>query len=138
MLLIPFRIARRSRGVPALARVPLAAGVLNGTVQAAQVLQRCDYFGFLPGDAPQWIFADDQGNALVTPNSLVDLGCRGEERVVSHPVEEGSFASVARPQELTLRLSCGGRNMDHDTCLAELGFLRTSLTPSVYLLLFTA
>ncbi|WP_233867088.1 phage baseplate protein [Paraburkholderia adhaesiva] len=131
MPLIPFPDVPAVAGVPDLARVPLAIGVLTGAVQAAQTLQGLDYFGFLPGDTPQWILADDQGNALITPDSLVDLGYRGEGRVATYPVEQGSFASynkTTQPQELTLRLSCGGKNMGRDTFLAELGFLRTSLT----------
>jgi hypothetical protein len=128
MPLIPFPDVPPVAGVPDLARLPLAVGVLTGLTPA---LQGLDYFGFLPGDTPQWILADDEGNAIVTPDSLVDLGYRGEERVASYPVEQGSFASynkVAQPQELTLRLSCGGRNMPRDVFLLELDFLRTSLT----------
>ncbi|WP_321945827.1 phage baseplate protein [Paraburkholderia sp. J10-1] len=128
MSLIPFPDVPPVAGVPDLNRLPLTVGVLTGATQA---LQGLDYFGFLPCDSPQWILADDEGNAIVTPDSVVDLGYRGEDRIASYPVEQGSFASynkVAQPQELTLRLSCGGRNMGRDTFLAELGFLRTSLT----------
>ncbi|AET91665.1 hypothetical protein BYI23_B010580 [Burkholderia sp. YI23] len=68
----------------------------------------------------------EQGNALVTPDAVIDLGIRGEQRVVSYPVEQGSFApynKVAQPQELTLRLARGGRNMSRDV------FLLGSLAP---------
>ena len=128
MPLIPFPDVPPVAGVPDLNRLPLAAGVLTGVTP---FLQGLDYFGFLPGDIPQWILADDQGNAIVTPDSVVDLGYRGDEQVASYPVEKGSFASynkVAQPQELTLRLSCGGKNMTRDLFLMELDFLRTSLT----------
>ncbi|WP_233874030.1 phage baseplate protein [Paraburkholderia adhaesiva] len=128
MPLIPFPDVPAVAGVPDLARVPLAVDAFTGTVQAVQGL---DYFGFLPGDTPQWMICDDEGNALITPDSLVDLSYCGEERVASYPVEQGSFASynkVAQPQELTLRLSCGGHNMGRDAFLATLDTLRTSLT----------
>lgn len=128
MPLIPFPDVPPVAGVPDLNRLPLAVGVLTGVTQA---LQGLDYFGFLPGDTPQWILADDQGNAIITPDSVIDLGYRGEDRVASYPAEQGSFASynkVAQPQELTLRLSCGGRNMGRDVFLLELDFRRTSLT----------
>lgn len=128
MPLIPFPDVPPVAGVPDLNHLPLAVGVLTGVTPA---LQGLDYFGFLPGDTPQWVLADDQGNAIVTPDSVVDLGYRGEDRVASYPVEQGSFASynkVAQPQELTLRLSCGGKNMGRDVFLLELDFLRTSLT----------
>ncbi len=128
MSLIPFPDVPPVAGVPDLNRLPLAAGVLTGVTP---FLQGLDYFGFLPGDVPQWILADDQGNAIVTPDSVVDLGYRGDEQVANYPVEQGSFASynkVAQPQELTLRLSCGGKNMTRDLFLMELDFLRTSLT----------
>ncbi|MFP6560405.1 hypothetical protein WJ542_19195 [Paraburkholderia sp. B3] len=71
MVLIPFPDVPPVAGVPDLNRLPLAAGVLTGVTPA---LEGLDYFGFLPGDIPQWILADDQGNALVTPDSVVDLG----------------------------------------------------------------
>ena len=128
MPLIPFPDVPPVAGVPDLNRLPLAVGVLTGITQAIQGL---DYFNLLPADVPQWIIADDEGHALVTPDSVVDLGFRGEQRVASYPVEAGSFAAynkVATPQELTLRLSCGGRNMSRDLFLAELQFLWASLT----------
>ncbi|SPB14884.1 hypothetical protein NOV72_02115 [Caballeronia novacaledonica] len=119
MPLIPFPDVPPVAGVPDLNRLPLAVGVLTGVTQA---LQGPDYFGWLPGDTPQWILCDDQGNALVTPDAVVDLGFRGEQRVASYPVEQGAFASykkVAQPQELTLR---------RDVFLLELGSLLGSLT----------
>lgn len=125
--LIPFPNVPTVAGVPDLNRLPLAVGVRTGIVQAVQGL---DYFGILAGDTPQWMLCDDQGNALVTPDSMVEVGYRGEERVASYPVEQGAFASynkVAQPQELTLRLSCGGRNMSRDVFLLELDYLRSSL-----------
>lgn len=131
MPLIPFPDVPPVAGVPDLNRLPLAVGVLTGTVQAVQTLQGLDYFGFLPGDTLQWLLADDQGNAIVMPDSVVDLGYRGEDRIATYPVEQGAFAAynkVAQPQELTLRLSCGGRNMGRDAFLLELDYLRTSLT----------
>ncbi|CAE6861445.1 hypothetical protein R75461_08003 [Paraburkholderia nemoris] len=128
MSLIPFPDVPPVAGVPDLNRLPLAVGVLTGLTQAIQAL---DYFGLLSVDVPQWIIADDQDNALVTPDSVVDLGNRGEQRIASYPVEAGSFAAynkVATPQELTLRLSCGGRNMSRELFLLELEFLWESLT----------
>ncbi|SAK87950.1 hypothetical protein AWB75_06005 [Caballeronia catudaia] len=128
MPLIPFPNVPPVAGVPDLDRLPLAVGVLTGVTQA---LQGIDYFGFLPGDTPQWVLCDDEGNALVTPDAVVDLGFRGEQRVASYPVEQGSFASynkVGQPQELTLRLACGGRNMSRDVFLLELEYLLGSLT----------
>ncbi len=131
MPLIEFPDVPPVAGVPDLNRLPLAIGVLTGITQATQAIQGLDYFNLLSDAVPQWIIADDEGHALVTPDSLVDLGYRGEQRVASYPVEQGSFAAynkVAQPQELTLRLSCGGRNMSRDLFLAELQFLWASLT----------
>nr|WP_223961800.1 hypothetical protein [Burkholderia diffusa] len=95
-------------GVPDLARMPLAIGVRTGVVQAIEGL---DYFGLLDGTA-QWVLSDDSGVALVSPDSMVDIAYRTEQRLVTYPVELGAFSAynkVAQPQELTLRLSCGGR-----------------------------
>lgn len=127
MPLISFPDVPPLAGVPDLARVPLAIGVHTGVVQAIEGL---DYFGLLDR-AAQWVLADDNGVALVTPDSMVELGYHGEHRVCTHPVEQGGFAAynkVAQPQELTLRLSCGGRNMPRDSFLFALDTLRTSLT----------
>ncbi|MGF6604918.1 hypothetical protein P3T23_009674 [Paraburkholderia sp. GAS448] len=127
MPLIEFPDVPPVAGVPDLNRLPLVVGVLTGVTPAILGL---DYFNLLPSDVPQWILADDQGNALVTPDSVVDLGFRGEQRIASYPVEAGSFAAynkVATPQELSLRLSCGGRNMSRDLFLSELEFLWESL-----------
>ena len=127
MPLIEFPDVPPVAGVPDLNRLPLAVGVLTGITQRIQAL---DYFGLLSADVPQWIIADDQGHALVTPDSVVDVGFRGEQRIASYPVEAGSFAAynkVATPQELTLRLSCGGRNMSRDLFLLELEYLWASL-----------
>jgi len=128
MSLIQFPNVPLVAGVPDLNQLPLAIGVRTGIVQQ---LQGLDYFGFLPSDAPQWIIADAQGNALITPDSVVELSYRGEQHVASYPVEEGGFSSynkVAMPQELTLRLACGGKNMPRDTFLAVLTGLYESLT----------
>lgn len=126
---IPFPDVPPVAGVPDLNRVPLAVGVLTGVTQAVHGL---DYFGLLAGDTTQWTLCDDQGNAIVTPDAVVDVGFGGEQRVASYPVEQGSFASynkVAQPQELMiLRLLCGGRNMSRDVFLLELEYLLGSLT----------
>ncbi|KWO62553.1 phage baseplate protein [Burkholderia territorii] len=127
MPLIDFPDVPPLPGVPDLNRLPLAVGVRTGVTQ---FLQGIDYFGFLPGDAPQWIIADEQGNSLVTPDSVVDLNYKGESRVGSAPVEQGGFSSynkIAQPQDLTLRLSCGGKNMKRDAFLGMLTLLRDSL-----------
>ncbi|MGF6444398.1 phage baseplate protein [Paraburkholderia youngii] len=127
MPLIPFPDVPPLPGVPDLNRLPTAIGVRTG---ATQLLQGLDYFGLLPSNAPQWIIADQNGNALVTPDSVVDLSYKGEQRVGSAPVEQGSFSSynkIALPQDLTLRLSCAGKNMSRSAFLIALRSLNTSL-----------
>lgn len=127
MSLIPFPDVPPVAGVPDLARLPLAIGVRTGVVQAIEGL---DYFGWLDS-TPQWLLADDSGVALVTPDSMVDIGYRGEQRLATYPVEQGAFSAynkVAQPQELTLRLSCGGRNMTRESFLFTLDTLWRSLT----------
>lgn len=128
MPLIDFPDVPLLPGVPDLARLPVAIGVRTGVTQ---FLQGLDYFSFLPSDVPQWFLFDEDGRTLVTPDSVVELGYRGEARVASYPVEQGSFASynkVTMPNELTLRLSCGGKNMSRDAFLDTLESLKRSLT----------
>ncbi|SDR17796.1 phage baseplate protein [Paraburkholderia tuberum] len=127
MPLIPFPNVPLLPGVPDLNRLPLAIGVRTGVTQ---FLQSIDYFGLLPGEAPLWVVVDQQGVVRITPDSVADLSYRGENRVATYPVEEGGFASfnkTAVPQELTLRLTCGGKNMSRELFLQELKFLRSSL-----------
>ncbi|MGF6633521.1 hypothetical protein [Paraburkholderia sp. MM6662-R1] len=127
MPLIPFPDVPALPGVPDLNRLPTAIGVRTG---ATQLLQGLDYFGLLPSNAPQWIIADRNGNALVTPDSVVDLSYKGEARVGTAPVEQGSFSSynkIALPEDLTLRLSCGGKNMNLSAFLIAVKSLKSSL-----------
>ncbi|MFL9999152.1 hypothetical protein PQR34_48040 [Paraburkholderia sediminicola] len=99
MPLIEFPDVPPMAGVPDLNRLPLAVGVLTGITPAIQGL---DYFNLLPADVPQWILADDQGNALVTPDSVVELGFRGEQSIPSYPVEAGSFAAYNKVATLSV------------------------------------
>jgi hypothetical protein len=93
MPLIPFPNVPPVAGVPDLDRLPLAIGVRTGVVQA---LQGIDYFGLMSGDTPQWLLCDDEGNAIVTPNAVVDMGFRGEQRVASYPVSRVRSPRTAR------------------------------------------
>jgi hypothetical protein len=80
--------------------------------------------------APQWAIVDSTGDAALSPDSVVELEYRGEMRICSHPVEQGSFASynkIAVPFDVRVVLSCNGNGpMSRDQFLSAIETMRES------------
>ncbi|MFK2876886.1 phage baseplate protein [Rhodanobacter hydrolyticus] len=80
--------------------------------------------------ATQWaIYATGTSNPAILPDSFAAIDFNGDSRVCDYPVEQGGFESynkVMVPEELRIRLVCGGKNMGRDDFLATLRIMRYS------------
>jgi hypothetical protein len=79
---------------------------------------------------PTWTITDDDGNPVLQPDSVIEFEYRGEMKVCSHPVEQGSFASynkIAVPFDIRMTAACNGNGpMTRDDFLATIEDMRES------------
>lgn len=58
-----------------------------------------------------WQIVDDKGNAVITPDSVISIDYRNQQRILMYPVEQGAFSSynkVATPFDIRLIIACSG------------------------------
>ena len=95
-------------GVPPVPR--LAAGSPDDIA-----LMDSDTVGNLGYYGSPWGIFDDNGDAVVVPDTVVALNYRHEFRVPDYPIEQGGFGSynkVARPYEVRVTMAKGGSVAD--------------------------
>lgn len=138
MPLIEFPNVPIAIGVPDVRR--LAEVAINRAVSTViarsgilEVLSIADGFGLgLQEDiASQWQILDQSGAPIVTPDSVLSFEYRNEQRLSTHPVEEGAFATynkIATPYDARLRMTCGGQGvMSRDQFLSRLSDMLNSI-----------
>jgi len=120
---IPYPNVPALPGVPALARSnnsQFVAAALTGEILPLNL------FG------TTWGIVDENGSALLTPDSFVDFEYREEYKIPIYPLEEGSFQSynkVAMPFDCRVTVSCSGNGkMSKEAFLAAIEKLLSSLT----------
>jgi hypothetical protein len=112
-------------GIPQLnlgAATPVASTIASAAIssllwQAAQ-------------SPPAWGVFDDDGNLVVTPDSVLEFTHRTRSEVSNFPVQAGSFASynkVISPFNLVLRFAKGGTQSDRAQFLADIESLFQSI-----------
>lgn len=114
--------------------VPNVPGVPNVPRQIGAVLP--DNVDQLSSDStsynptPQWAITDSTGNTALSPDSVIEFEYRGEMKICSHPVEQGSFSSynkIACPFDVRMVLSCNGNGpMSRDQFLSAIETMRES------------
>lgn len=105
-------------GVPQLARLPGA--VYAGITIATNALQSTLWQASQA--PPAWGVFDSQGNAVISPDSILDFDNENEWSISTFPVQDGAFASynkVIVPFEITLRMTKGGTQTDRERFLAQ-------------------
>jgi hypothetical protein len=97
-------------GVPSLPQ--------NGVIQALQVSGAAATLA----KTNQWQIADYQyGTPVIVPDSVVEFEFRGEQKIPSYPIENGSFNTynkVAVPFDARVTVTCGGNGS-----MSKTGFL---------------
>lgn len=116
-------------GVPDLKRASTGIGVLTGITQQ---IQKLDSFGIISKFFnPAWVLTDANGSAVITPDSVLSVEYRGEQKISNFPIEKGSFASynkIAIPFDLRVTMTCNGQGeMTRDAFLARLEAMKNSL-----------
>lgn len=109
-------------GVPQLATY--AAQYIGLGLTALGIL---DYFDA----APSWGIFDENNTKVIEPDSVVDMGMRGQSRVSDFPVEKGSFASYNKVQEadsFVVRMSKGGRVFEREAFLTTLDAMKRGMS----------
>ncbi len=90
------------------------------SVPATLVLEGLDALGVNLLGSPNTQYAivtTGSSVPVVTPDTIMRLNYRGEQRISDYPVEQGAFSSynkVAQPFDLRMTLVCGGRNYYQD------------------------
>lgn len=115
-------------GVPNLRRA--ATGVLTrtGLLPAIRGLNRFGLLDMLMG--PQWGVFDESGIVMLQPDTIAAVEYKGDYEIANHPVEEGGFASynkVAKPFEISVQMTCSGKDSSREAFLTELEIMRSSL-----------
>ncbi|MDE1906088.1 MAG: hypothetical protein KGH75_06505, partial [Rhodospirillales bacterium] len=108
-------------GVPAIPRSPQAI------VSTAAALLLTDSS---PPDplSTDWQIVDASGNPALSPDGVVAFEYIAEDRVATHPIEQGSFAAynkVAMPYIIRMVMVCGGHRQPRELFLSALEQLRS-------------
>lgn len=117
--------------VPALPGVPALARSNNAqfAAPALPIVKETRPLGLF---GTTWGIVDQNGSALLTPDSFVDFEYREERKIPTYPLEEGSFSSynkVALPFDCRVTVSCSGNGkMSKEAFLAAIEKLLSSLT----------
>jgi hypothetical protein len=91
------------------------------------------------GQAQDWAIYDENGNEALPFSSLLSFDIKDDGKVVSDPVEQGSFASynkTSSPHEINIEIATEGTSEDAEKTLTALTKLReepikiTLATPS--------
>lgn len=111
------QLLRSATAIPNPSAPPVLPPAQNGVLwQAAQ------------GD-PVWGVFDQDNNAVLTPDSIIDFGNRQEYRVSDFPVQQGQFASynkVTLPSEISIKMTSGGTVDDRTQFLNEVAQVAAS------------
>lgn len=122
---IPYPNVPALPGVPALARSNNAQFVAAALTIVGEILP-LNLFG------TTWGIVDENGSALLSPDSFVDFEYREERKIPTYPLEEGSFQSynkVALPFDCRVTVSCSGNGkMSKESFLEAIEKLLNSLT----------
>ena len=86
--------------------------------------------------SPQWGIFDQNGEALIAAESVIDFDFAKEFRILDYPVEGGSFKSynkVERPGDIRMKFACGSGDptsalSNRTEFLASIGAALTSLS----------
>lgn len=121
MPLIEFPDVPLAAGVPDVARQAVTQAV--GTLPEITVAADRDTVDYIQSPTA-WAILYENGTPALEPDSVAAIDNRSEQRLVGHPVEQGSFNTinkVATPYEVRLRLTCSGNGpMTRDSFLAQL------------------
>jgi len=102
MPLIPFPNVPNVKGVPALMRAASATGSIVTIAKS---------FGLIKDKTAEWRILSADGKTAIKPDSVISFEYRGESKISTYPVENGSFASynkVRMPADARLTMTCGG------------------------------
>lgn len=133
MPLIEFPDVPAAAGVPDVPREAVAADDQTDDEANTDVLATDDVGGLeLQEDASsQWQILGADGALIIEPDSVVSFEYRNEQKLVSHPIERGSFADfnkVATPYDVRMRMTCGGQGaMSRDQFLSQMASLVGSI-----------
>ena len=122
---IPYPNVPALPGVPALSRSNNSQFVAAALTIVGEILP-LNLFG------TTWGIVDENGSALLTPDSFIDFEYREERKIPTYPLVEGSFQSynkVALPFDCRVTVSCSGNGkMSKEAFLAAIEKLLGSLT----------
>lgn len=128
MPLIDFPNVPMAPGVPNLRRTLGGIGAITGIIGAVEGLDQLGLIDALLG--PQWGLFDKSGQIALRPDSVISFEYRGEEKVATHPVEQGGFSSynkVAMPYDIRMVIACNGQGeMTRQAIISDLEALKAS------------
>ena len=78
----------------------------------------------------QWGIFDQNGDPVITADTVVEVGYRREYKISDFPIEEGSFASynkVQTPYDVRVTFAIGGSVSDREAVLIQVGAACASL-----------
>lgn len=82
-------------------------------------------------NTPTWSITDTDGNYLLQPDSVIDFEYRGEMKIPTYPIEQGSFQSynkVPIPYDARMTVACNGNGeQTREGFLTACELLRESL-----------
>jgi hypothetical protein len=106
MSLIPFPNVPKVPGVPDVPR-----SITNAVTGIYRALGG-DLFGLMDlFSSTKWQILTAGGQPALTPDSVIGLEYKGDAKIATHPVENGSFSAynkVAVPSDLHIVMTCGG------------------------------
>lgn len=132
MPFIPFPDVPNVPGVPQLPQPPVGYAFPVSDVDLSS-LDSADTVAL--DNTPSWTITDTSGNALLSPDSVIDFEYRGEMKIPTYPIEGGSFQSYNKipiPYDIRMTVACNGNGQQtRDEFLSACKALRESLDIAV-------
>jgi len=129
MSLIDFPNVPIAPGVPDVRRSITGIEAIVGTIGLVENLDQLGIIDAIIG--PRWGIYDQDGNITIEPDTVVNFAYRGEEKLATHPTEEGNFSTynkVAMPYDIKMTIACNGQGQTtRQNLLKRLDDLKSSI-----------
>lgn len=130
MSLIPYPDVPALPGVPPLPRLPSSGVSLAQLASTASAPTQAVPQGYSAATS-SWQITNTSGAVLLTPDSVLEFEYRGEMKIPTYPVEQGSFQSYNKvyvPFDARMTCACNGNGaMTREAFLGTIEALRQSL-----------
>jgi hypothetical protein len=116
MSLIPFPNVPNVLGVPVVKRILSSGGIVNKTISIVGQVSTSAQNLLGAFSAPEWQILNVSNQQAIMPDSVLSVEVKSDSKVVTHPVEMGSFSAYNKkiePTEARVTMMCTGQSIPY-------------------------